>query len=276
MIGRAILNSRTGLREALKRTKIEYNSGNAYNKRWQYKWKHAYTTSEPIIEPTKVKTPEDAPATPQMYGNWIQDWTRRVIPGLKVAFNRRHRMYDNVSLYVLPGLFAFNSVFQDVAFGFWLMKWVAFWTLYTRIRDKTLDPDFKEAYLREMIYTHPEIAPLFKDASIHVLDYDFEYDRGFPCEKEFPEFTNKMFRFFNTDTSMCTGHFVFGDLESGATMTLRFKTMPVAGKFRFQIGEPFFFYEMIAEINHKGEYKEVVIVDKAESLKKYRPFLIMF
>ena len=27
--------------------------------------------------------------------------------------------------------------------------------------------------------------------------------------------------FFNTDTSMCTGFFKFGDVESGATMTLK-------------------------------------------------------
>jgi hypothetical protein len=75
-------------------------------------------------------------------------------------------------------------------------------------------------YLREMIYNHPEISKLFKDETIHVLDYDFEYDQGFPCEKEFPEFSNKMFRTFNSDTSMCTGRFVFGDVDSGATMTL--------------------------------------------------------
>jgi hypothetical protein len=47
-----------------------------------------------------------------------------------------------------------------------------------------------------------------------------EYDTGFPCEKKFPEFKNKFFRFFNNDTHMCTGFFKFGDLESGATMTL--------------------------------------------------------
>jgi hypothetical protein len=71
-----------------------------------------------------------------------------------------------------------------------------------------------------MIYNNAEISKLFKDSTIHVLDYDFEYDAGFPCEKEFPEFNNKLFRTFNSDTSMCTGRFVFGDLESGATMTL--------------------------------------------------------
>jgi hypothetical protein len=127
-----------------------------------------------------------------------------------------------------------------------------------------------------MIYEHPEIKKYFKDSTIHVMDYDFEYDKGFPDQAEFPEFSNKLFRFFNTDTSMCTGKFVFGDLDSGATMTLDFKTMPVAGKFRFQVGEPFFLYDVVAHINVNGEYKKVVLVDREESLKKYRPYLFMF
>jgi hypothetical protein len=47
---------------------------------------------------------------------------------------------------------------------------------YVRIRDKTLDPDFKETYLRDMVYSHPEVNALFNDNTIHVLDYDCEYD----------------------------------------------------------------------------------------------------
>ena len=31
----------------------------------------------------------------------------------------------------------------------------------------------------------------------------------------------KLWQFFNTDTSMSTGHFKFGDVESGATMLLK-------------------------------------------------------
>lgn len=127
-----------------------------------------------------------------------------------------------------------------------------------------------------MIHSNPQIQKYFTVETLYVLDYDFEYDRGFPDEKEFPEFSNKIFRFFNTDTSMASGHFVFGDVESGATMTVRFGTMPVAGKSRYQVGEPFFFYDVTAEINHNGELHEVVLVDRKETLKKYRPFLLMF
>lgn len=38
--------------------------------------------------------------------------------------------------------------------------------------------------------------------------------------EKFPEFKNKVFRFFNTDTSMTTGHFKMGDVETGAVMNL--------------------------------------------------------
>lgn len=43
---------------------------------------------------------------------------------------------------------------------------------------------------------------------------------------------------------MTTGFFKMGDVESGAVMTLNFKTMPVPGKYRYQIGEPFYFYDL--------------------------------
>jgi hypothetical protein len=144
MIGRALLSGRNTLRQSIKRTKIEYTSGNAYNKRWQWKWPQAYNTSEPIIEPTKVQTPEQFEG-PAMFGNWWQDWTRRVIPGIKVAIARRHRMYDNFTLYVLPSFYLFSETFSSVAFGFFVWKCYALSILYVRIRDKTLDPDFKEA-----------------------------------------------------------------------------------------------------------------------------------
>ena len=63
-----------------------------------------------------------------------------------MAYARRHRMYDSVTLGFLPAFYSLNWVFQDLNFGFWIMKWWSAILLYIRIRDKTLDPDFKEAY----------------------------------------------------------------------------------------------------------------------------------
>ena len=46
-------------------------------------------------------------------------------------------------------------------------------------------------YLREMIYRNEEIAKLFNEETIHVLDYDCEYDSGVPDLEKFPEYKNK-------------------------------------------------------------------------------------
>jgi len=49
-----------------------------------------------------------------------------------------------------------------------VLPWIVFWT---RLRDKTLDPDMKETYLRDMLYRNPVISKYFKEESIHILDY---------------------------------------------------------------------------------------------------------
>lgn len=74
---------------------------------------------------------------------------------------------------------------------------------------------------------------------------------------------------------MTTGFFKMGDVESGAVMNLKFKTMPAPGKFRYQVGEPFYFYDLRADVTHNGVLKEVVLVDEKEVLKKMRPFLFL-
>lgn len=209
-------------------------------------------------------------------GAWVNDWKQRVLPGFNSAFERRERMYDNFTLYCLPGWAFLSSLFWDLNVGFKAFTLIPLAVLYTRVRDKTQDPDMKETYLREMMYTNAEISKYFSDETIHVMDYEFDYVKGFPETDKFPEQNNKLFRFFNNDTSMCEGHFVFGDVESGATMRLDIKTMPVPGKFRYQVGEPFFFYDVRAHINHNGVYSEVVLVDEAATLKKYRPFLFLY
>jgi hypothetical protein len=51
--------------------------------------------------------------------------------------------------------------------------------------------------------------------------------------------------------------------------------MPVRGEFRYQVGEPFFYFDVVAEINNNGVFEKVVLVDRKETLKKIRPFLLM-
>ena len=51
--------------------------------------------------------------------------------------------------------------------------------------------------------------------------------------------------------------------------------MPIGGKARYQVAEPYYLYDLRAEITHKGIFKEVVIVDEKVELKKLRPFLYL-
>ena len=71
-----------------------------------------------------------------------------------------------------------------------------------------------------MIYKVPQITEFFNEETIHVLDYECEYDTEIDTQK-FPEYHNKVWKFFNADTGMSQGHFKFGDVESGATMMLK-------------------------------------------------------
>jgi len=258
------------------RNKISWDTSNPYNKRWHYKWKHSwYTYLRDSQEHEYIRKPEDSrDANPLMWA-WIQDGMLRGFPGLKCWWDRRARMFDPFQIYLLPSISLFMYQFADVAFGFKWLSILPWFLFYTRLRDKTLDPDFKETYLRDMIYRNPTIAKYFAEETIHVMDYECEYDKGFGDPNKFPEYNNKVYRFFNTDTGHTTGHFKFGDVESGATMLLKFKTMPAPGKYRYQVGEPFFYYDLRADIVHKGEFIPVVLVDENESLKKIRPFLFL-
>jgi len=257
------------------RNKISWEDGNPYNKRWQYKWKHAYYTyPKDNAEHDHVKKPEDTKLAPPLFNAWIQDVRLRYLPGFNQVWERRHRVFDAFQLYFLPSVSLGFYMLSDVTFGFKLISLLPWILFYTRIRDKTLDPDLKETYLRDMLYKNPEITKYFNEETIHVIDYDCEFDKTIDYEK-FPEYNNKSWRFFNTDTGLTTGHFKFGDVDSGATMNLKFKTMPASGRYRYQVGEPFYFYDLRADVLHDGVYHEVVLVDEKETLKRMRPFLYL-
>ncbi len=145
MIGRTLATSAAGLRRSLKRTKIEYQNGGAYNKRWQWKWPHPYVTLDPLHPHTKVGTPESAPDGTPMFSAWWNDVSLRIFPALRMAFNRRERVYDKVNLYVFPSLIYTGYLLADLSTGFMLFQWLMIGTLYTRIRDKVEDPNLKEA-----------------------------------------------------------------------------------------------------------------------------------
>lgn len=145
MISRVFTQSTSSLRHSLKRTKIEYDNGGAYNKRWQWKWPHAYLTNEALKTHTRVHTPEEGRGEPRMFSSWWNDWTLRLLPAVRMAFNRRHRCFDKLTTGVLPSLAFSGMILSDISTGFLILELVSLGTIYTRVRDKTIDPDMKEA-----------------------------------------------------------------------------------------------------------------------------------
>ena len=106
---------------------------------------------------------------------------------------RIHRATDPVNLYFFPIWTLFGYVNWDLAIGFKMFTIIPALCLYTRIRNKVIDPEIPETHLREMIYTHERLGSLFKVVTTQVLDYDAEFDKGFPDSKVFPEFDNWLF-----------------------------------------------------------------------------------
>jgi len=38
--------------------------------------------------------------------------------------------------------------------------------------------------------------------------------------------------------------------------------MPVHGQWKYQVGEPFYFYDLKAEVINNGQYKEIVLINE--------------
>jgi hypothetical protein len=102
-----------------RRNKISYDTGNPYNKRWKYKWRHAYYTyPRDGFEHTRVMRPEETRTSTYLFEAWAQDFLQRSLPGLKTWWDRRHRMFDPFSVYALPGTSLLFYQVSDINFGF--------------------------------------------------------------------------------------------------------------------------------------------------------------
>lgn len=141
----------------------------------------------------------------------------------------------------------------------------------TRIRDRGAEPTIDEVQVLDTIFQNEKLNKLFTPETYHVIDYDQEWDKGTDNEL-FPEYNTTVAKFFNTDCNTTTGFYKFGDVESGAMMTLRFKTMPFANN-KFNFSEPFYIYDMKAEITNDGEFTEEHIIKAEDVLKTKRIFV---
>ena len=141
--------------ELLKRSKFSfsYTNGNPYNVRWQYKWRPAYYTYlRDGFEPKNVPKPEDTPAVSAPLYTYYQDFLYRTFPSLKNYYNKSSRFQDPFQIYVLPSVSVFFYQFWDIALGFkafTILPWMLFWT---RVRDRSVDPEINEVHLRDIIH----------------------------------------------------------------------------------------------------------------------------
>ena len=143
---------------------------------------------------------------------------------------------------------------------------------FARIRDKGAEPTLDEVWLYDQIFKHEKLGKLFTVYSYHVLDYDQEWDTG-TDNVYFPEYKTPVAKFFNADCNTTTGMYKFGDVESGAMMTLHFKTMPFANN-KYNFSEPFLVYDMWAEVTHQGKYFVEYLIKAEDTLKTKRIFVV--
>ena len=113
---------------------------------------------------------------------------------------------------------------------------------------------------------------MFTPTTYHVIDYDQEWEAGL-TNPYFPEYRTPVAKFFNVDMNTTTGQYRFGDVESGALMTLHFKTMPFSNN-KYNFTEPFMVYDMWAEVSHNGEYFTENIIKAEHHLKTKRIFVL--
>ena len=151
---------------------------------------------------------------------------------------------------------------------------LGFFTLATlaRIRDKGAEPTIDEVWILDQIFKNEKLAKLFTPTTYHVIDYDQEWDQG-RDNAYFPEYRTPIAKYFNSDSNTTTGRYKFGDVETGAMMTLHFKTMPFSNN-KYNFTEPFMVYDLWAEVSHNGKYFEEHIIKAEETLKTKRIFVL--
>jgi hypothetical protein len=192
------------------------------------------------------------------------EWRMRAGDYLYQMGARIHRSNDAWTR-VLVGWTAFSFLMASQALV-WKIHFIFFsLTIVSRIRDKGAEPTIDEINVFDTIFANEKLSTLFNPKTFHVIDYDQEWDEG-RTNPLFPELLTKTAKFFNADTNTTTGLYKIGDVESGATMTLHYKTMPFSNN-KYHFTEPFLIYDMHAHVNHNGNVFVEPLVRAEDTLK---------
>lgn len=274
MLSRFARTSGSGLARTPTRSFL-YSHGQPYDKRWQNYFTYGNFTDPEEDDKTGRPIPEESSDFLRMWGTFRSFARRRITNVGVMPWTRRGRLNTTFDKFVLPLSIVALMNFWPLSFGFKVLTMVPAGTLFWRTKEKSSDPRFPETYLRDMIQFHPELSKHFHVETMTTLDFNFDWNYEYPDLAEFPEYDNRLYRLFNSDGNMCKGFFVFADVETGATMRVTFETMPVRGNFRYQVAEPYFMFDVVADVNRNGVHERVVLVDRQATLKEVRPMLLM-
>jgi len=205
-----------------------------------------------------------------LFKNDYWEWRMRAADYMYQIGSRLHRSNDAWTRCLLA----------YTGFSFMMLSQAPIWKIHffffslstaARIRDRGAEPTIDEVWVLDQVFKNERLSKLFNPESYHVIDYDQEWEEGRE-NPYFPEYRTPVAKFFNVDCNTTTGRFKFGDVESGAMMTLHFKTMPFSNN-KYNFTEPFLVYDMWAEVSHNGEYFTESIVKAEELLKTKRIFV---
>jgi hypothetical protein len=234
------------------------NDGNFFDFTANIRGAHGFEPKQTQRDPSKFAFSNN------IFKNDYWEWRMRGADYLYQIAGRMHRSNDGWTR-TLVGYTCFSFLMASQALV-WKIHFIA-GTLATlaRIRDKGAEPTVDEIHILDTIFGNEKLAGLFTPETYHVIDYDQEWDNA-RSNPFFPEYNTTAAKFFNADTNSTTGMYKFGDVESGATMTLRFKTMPFANN-KYHFTEPFLIYDMQAEVSHNGQVFQETIIKAEETLK---------
>lgn len=223
-------------------------------------------------DPTKTdRNPENFQYSHNLFRNDYFEWRMRAADYLYQISSRLHRSNDAWSRCL-----AAWSGFTFMMFAqapIWKIHFAAStMMLAARIRDKGAEPTIDEVAVLDSLFKNERLNKLFTPETYHVIDYDQEWEEGRE-NPYFPEYRTSVAKFFNVDCNTTTGRYKMGDVESGAMMTLHFKTMPYSNN-KYNFTEPFMVYDMWAEVSHNGEYFTEHLVKAEEHLKSKRIFVL--
>ena len=175
------------------RRSFMYSNGQEYDKRWQNTFNYAYFHEAEENFPKGRPRPEDSKTYESYFASAKAHFNRRFKNWFTVAYSRRHRMHTPFDMFLLPGSALFMFHFWPLSMGFKILTLVPSVSFLLRIKDKTADPEVPETFLRDMIHKNEAITKHFKVETMQTMDFDFDFAKSFPCEKEFPEFQNPLF-----------------------------------------------------------------------------------